>query len=44
MKEEAPLGNPLIIEPRGGRPAKDGGRAANPCGQSSSILSQRCGG
>jgi hypothetical protein len=25
MKEEAPLGNPLIGEPRGGRPAKDGG-------------------
>jgi hypothetical protein len=28
MKEEAPLGNSFIGEPRGGRPAKDGGRAA----------------
>jgi hypothetical protein len=44
MKEEAPLGNPFIGEPRGGRPAKDGGREASPCDQSSSILSQRCGG
>jgi hypothetical protein len=44
MKEEAPLGNPFIGEPRGGRPAKDGGWAASPCGQSPSILSQRCGG
>jgi hypothetical protein len=26
MKEETPLGNPFIGEPRGGRPAKDGGR------------------
>jgi hypothetical protein len=26
MKEEAPLGNPFIGEPRGGRLAKDGGR------------------
>jgi hypothetical protein len=41
MKEEAPLGNPFIREPRGGRPAKDGGQAASPCGQSPSILSQR---
>jgi hypothetical protein len=28
MKEEAPLRNPFIREPRGGRPAKEGGRAA----------------
>jgi hypothetical protein len=28
MKEEAPLGNPFIGEPRGGRPAKDGGHVA----------------
>jgi hypothetical protein len=34
MKEEALLGNPFIGEPRGGRSAKDGGRAAIPCGQS----------
>jgi hypothetical protein len=27
MKEEAPIGNPFIGEPRGGRLAKDGGRA-----------------
>jgi hypothetical protein len=26
MKEEAPLDNPFIGEPRGGRSAKDGGR------------------
>jgi hypothetical protein len=32
MKEDAPLGSPFIGEPRGGWPAKDGGRAANPCG------------
>jgi hypothetical protein len=44
MKEEAPLGNSFIGEPRGGLPAKDGVRAASPCGQSSSILSERCGG
>jgi hypothetical protein len=44
MKEEAPLGNPFIGEPRGGRLAKDGGRVASPHGQSPSILSQRCGG
>jgi hypothetical protein len=44
MKEEAPLGNPFIEEPRGGQPAKDGGRAASPCGQGCSILFQRCGG
>jgi hypothetical protein len=44
MNEEAPHGNPFIGEPRGGRPAKDGGLAARPCGQSSSILSQSCGG
>jgi hypothetical protein len=31
--EEVPLGNPFIGEPRGGRPAKDGDRVANPCGQ-----------
>jgi hypothetical protein len=29
MKEEAPLGNPFIGEPRGGQSAKDGGWAAN---------------
>jgi hypothetical protein len=28
MKEKAPLGNPFIGEPSGGRPAKDGGRSA----------------
>jgi hypothetical protein len=33
MKEEAPLGNPFIGEPRGGR-------TASPCGQSPSIISQ----
>jgi hypothetical protein len=44
MKEEAPLHNPFIGEPRGGRPDKDGGWVASPCGQSPSILSQRCGG
>jgi hypothetical protein len=33
MKEEAPLGNPFIGEPWGGRPAKDGGQVADPCGQ-----------
>jgi hypothetical protein len=33
MKEEAPLGNPFIGEPRGGRAAKDGGQAASLCGQ-----------
>jgi hypothetical protein len=36
MKEEAPLDNPFIGEPRGGWPAK-----GSPCGQSPSILSQR---
>jgi hypothetical protein len=44
MKEESPFGNPFIGEPRGRRLAKYGGRAASPCGQSPSILSQRCGG
>jgi hypothetical protein len=44
MEDEAPLGNPFIGEPRGGWPAKDGGGAASPFGQSPSILSQRCGG
>jgi hypothetical protein len=44
MKEEAPLGNPFIGEPRGGRPVVDGGQVASPCGQSPSISSQRCGG
>jgi hypothetical protein len=44
MKEEALLGNPFIEKPRGGRPTKDGVRAASPCGQSPSILSQMCGG
>jgi hypothetical protein len=39
MKEKAPLGNTFIGEPRGGRLAKDGGRAVSRCGQSSSILS-----
>jgi hypothetical protein len=29
MKEESPIGNPFIGEPRGGRPAKDGGRVAS---------------
>jgi hypothetical protein len=38
MKEEAPLGNPFIGEPRGGRPAKDGGRMASPCGHCPSTL------
>jgi hypothetical protein len=28
MKEKAPLGNPFILEVRGGRLAKYGGRAA----------------
>jgi hypothetical protein len=37
MEEEAPLGNPFIGEPRGGR-------AASPCGHCPSTLSQRCGG
>jgi hypothetical protein len=40
VKEETPLGNPFIGEPRGGRPAKDGGRAASPCGHCPSTLSQ----
>jgi hypothetical protein len=31
MKEKAPLGNPFIGEPRGGRSAKYGGQAASPC-------------
>jgi hypothetical protein len=44
MKVKAPLGNPFIGEPRGGLSAKDGGRAANPCGHCPSTLSQRCGG
>jgi hypothetical protein len=44
MKEEAPIGNPFIGEPRGGRPAKDGGQTASPCGHCPSTLSQRCGG
>jgi hypothetical protein len=44
MKEEAPLSNPFIREPRGGRPAKDRGWPTRPCGQSPSILSQGCGG
>jgi hypothetical protein len=43
MKEKAPLGNPFIGEPRGGRPAKYGGWAASPCGHCPSTLSQRCG-
>jgi hypothetical protein len=34
MKEEAPLGNPFIGEPRGGRSTKDGGRPASPYGHS----------
>jgi hypothetical protein len=33
MKEEAPLGNPFIGEPKGDWPAKDGGRAASSCGK-----------
>jgi hypothetical protein len=40
VKEETPLGNPFIGEPRGGRLAKDGGRAASPCGHCPSTLSQ----
>jgi hypothetical protein len=44
MKEEAPLGGPFVGELRGGWPAKEGGGAASPCGQSPYILSQRCGG
>jgi hypothetical protein len=44
MKEEAPLGNPFIGEPRGDRPAKDGGQAASPCDHCLSTLSKRCGG
>jgi hypothetical protein len=44
MKEEAPLGNPFIGEPRGGRPAKGGGQMASPCDQNPSIISQSDGG
>jgi hypothetical protein len=44
MKEEAPLGNPFIGEPRGGRPAKEGGWVASPCGHCPSTLSQCDGG
>jgi hypothetical protein len=44
MKEKAPLGNPFIGEPRGGRPAKYGGWAASPFGHCPSTLSQRSGG
>jgi hypothetical protein len=40
MKEEAPLDNTFIGEPRGGRLANDGGRAASPCGHCPSTLSQ----
>jgi hypothetical protein len=32
MKDEAPIGNPFIVEPRCGWPAKVGGRVASPCG------------
>jgi hypothetical protein len=44
MKEEAPLRNPFIGEPRGGRPAKVGGWSASPCGHCPSTLSQSDGG
>jgi hypothetical protein len=44
MKEKAPHGNPFIGEPRGGWPAKGGGRAVSPCGQSPSIISESGGG
>jgi hypothetical protein len=44
MKEKAPLGNPIIGEPRGGQPAKYDGQAASPCGHCPSTFSQRCGG
>jgi hypothetical protein len=44
MKEEAPLGNPFIGEPRGGWLAKDGGQAASPCVHCPSTLFQKCGG
>jgi hypothetical protein len=44
MKEEAPLGNPFIGEPRGGWLAKGGGRTTSPCGQNPSIISQSGGG
>jgi hypothetical protein len=44
MKDETPLGSPFIGQPRCGRPAKVGGRAARPCGQMLSNLSPRCGG
>jgi hypothetical protein len=44
MKDEAPLDNPFIGEPRCGQPAKLGGRPARPCGQKLSNLSLRyCG-
>jgi hypothetical protein len=44
MKEEAPLGNPFIGEPKGGRPTKEGGQAASPCVHCPSTLSQSDGG
>jgi hypothetical protein len=44
MKKKAPLGSLFIGEPRGDWSAEDGGRVARPCGQSLSIMSQRCGG
>jgi hypothetical protein len=44
MKEEAPLDNPFIGEPRGGWPAKEGGRLASPCGHCPSTLSRSDGG
>jgi hypothetical protein len=44
MKEKAPLGNPFIGKPRGGRPTKYGGRAASPCEHCPSTLSQMGGG
>jgi hypothetical protein len=43
MKEEAPIGNPFIGEPKGGWPAKDAGQAASLCGHCPSTLSKRCG-
>jgi hypothetical protein len=44
MNDEAPLGSPFIGEPRCGRLAKVGGRAASPCDQKLSNLSLRYGG
>jgi hypothetical protein len=43
MKEEAPLGNPLIGESRGGRSTKGGGRTATPCGHRLSMKREKEG-